>query len=134
VLREDGLLFAAAISRYAALLDLLVRLDRLHEPEVLSIVERAVASGVFQHSEPGLFTTAYFHMPSDFLQEVTEAGFKDAQIFNVEGPGFLLSEFEAKWADPERREAILRAARLVETDPEMLAASSHLLAVARAAR
>lgn len=134
VLREDGLLFAAAISRYAALLDLLVRLDRLHEPEVLRTVENAVASGVFRHSEQGLFTTAYFHAPSDLLQEVTEGGFRDVQIFNVEGPGFLLSDFEAKWADPERREAILRAARLVETDSEMLAASSHLLTVARATR
>jgi hypothetical protein len=89
---------------------------------------------VFRHSEQGLFTTAYFHAPSDLLQEVTEGGFRDVQIFNVEGPGFLLSDFEAKWADPERREAILRAARLVETDSEMLAASSHLLTVARAAR
>src|SRR4051812_44932309 len=34
VLRAGGVLVAVAISRYAALLDLLVRLDRLHEPDV----------------------------------------------------------------------------------------------------
>jgi 2-polyprenyl-3-methyl-5-hydroxy-6-metoxy-1,4-benzoquinol methylase len=38
VLRPEGLLFAAAISRFAALFDLLVRLDRLQEVDVFPVV------------------------------------------------------------------------------------------------
>ena len=133
VLRRGGLLFAAAISRFAALLDLLVRLDRLHEPEVFRVVEAGVRSGVFRGAEGAqLFTTAFLHRPDELRDEVLEAGFELEDVLNVEGPGFLLQDFQDRWADPARREAILAAARLVETEPEMLGASSHLLAIARA--
>jgi SAM-dependent methyltransferase len=129
VLRPRGLLFAAAISRYAALLDLLVRLDRLHEPDVAARVETAVATGVFKGHGEGLLTTAYLHLPADQAAEVSGAGFECVEVFNIEGPGFLVADFPERWADPDRREAMLEAARLVEREPAMMAASSHLLAV-----
>lgn len=129
VLRPGGHLFAAGIGRYASLLDLLVRLDRFHEPDVAARVEEAVATGVFRGSAEGLFTTAYFHLPADLEDEVSEAGFDGAQVFNIEGPAFLVVDFPERWADPARREAMLAAARLVETEPAMMGASSHLLAV-----
>jgi SAM-dependent methyltransferase len=132
VLRGGGVLFAAAISRFAALLDLLVRLDRLHEPEILAMVSACVETGVFSGTTGGLFTTAYFHRPRELQQELAEAGFDSPRIFNVEGPGFLVSDFPERWRDELRREAMLTAARLMEDDPEALGASSHLLAVASA--
>jgi ubiquinone/menaquinone biosynthesis C-methylase UbiE len=132
VLKSGGLLFAAAISRFAALLDLLVRLDRLHEPEVFATVEESVKTGVFRGpGEAGLFTTAYFHRPRDLSVEIVEAGFDELEVLSVEGPGFLVPDFEDRWKDSERRQTMLRVARLVESEPEMLAAASHLIAVAR---
>jgi SAM-dependent methyltransferase len=132
VLRSGGLLFAAAISRFAALLDLLVNWDRLHEPEVFEMVEQSVRSGIFSGpGEGGLFTTSYFHLPSELAEETTEAGFADVQLFQIEGPGFLVSDLAERWNDRARRNALVQAARLVEQEPEILALSSHLLAVAR---
>jgi ubiquinone/menaquinone biosynthesis C-methylase UbiE len=131
VLRPGGLAFVAAISRYAALFDLLVRLGRLHEPEVFGIVSEAVETGVFRGQVSRLFTTAYFHLPQELAQEVAEVGFELSALLNVEGPGFLLNDFAGSWADPHKRKAILDAARLVESKAEMLAVSSHILAVAR---
>jgi SAM-dependent methyltransferase len=132
VLRPGGLLFAAAISRFAALLDLLVRLDRLHEPEVFRVVETSVRTGVFHGGEGDLFTVAYLHLPQDLVDEVAEAGLEAVRVLNVEGPGVLgIHDFESRWKDPARQEAILKAARLVESEAAMLGASSHLLAVAR---
>ena len=131
VLRPGGLLLATAISRFAALLDLLVRLDRLHEDGVFDRVESAVRTGVFPGHEGGLFTTAYFHLPSQLRDEVTAAGFSDPEVLSIEGPGFLVPDFDDRWADPARREVLLRTARLIETHPDMLGAASHLLAVAR---
>jgi ubiquinone/menaquinone biosynthesis C-methylase UbiE len=130
VLRRGGLLVAAAISRFAALFDLLVRLDRLHEPAILTSVEAAIETGVFRGSEGGLFTTAYFHLPDELEAEIAEAGFTVDHVYNVEGPGFLAGNFDERWRDERRREAMLHAARLVETERSVLAASSHLLAVA----
>lgn len=132
VLRPGGLVFAAAISRFAALLDLLVNFDRLHEPEVFRIVEESVRTGVFRGpGEAGLFTTGYFHLPRELSREMAEAGFETVEVLQVEGPGYLVGDLEGRWSDPARREALFKAARLVEREPEMLAASSHLLAVAR---
>lgn len=131
VLRPGGWMFAAAISRFAALFDLLVRLDRLHEDAVFEVVADAVASGTFRGTEGGLFTTAYFHLPSELQSEAEAAGFAPAGLFNIEGPGFVVHDFPERWSDPARREALLRAARLIEQQPETLGASSHLLLVGR---
>ncbi len=131
MLRPGGTVFAAAISRYAALLDLLLRLDRFHDPDIAGRVIEAVATGTFRGHTEGLFTTAYFHHPDELAGEVSEAGFGEVSIFNVEGPGFMVTDFEARWSDPGRREALLAAARIVEREPSMLGASSHLLAIAR---
>ena len=130
VLRPGGRLFAAGISRFAGLLDLLVG-ELLHEPDVRPLVAAALESGAFLGKADGLFTTAYFHRPRDLRAEVEEAGFCAVEILNVEGPGFLVADFERRWADPVQRETMLWAAEVVESEPEMLAASSHLLAVAR---
>ena len=130
VLRPGGMLFAAGISRFAGLLDLLVA-ERLHEPDVRPLVAAALESGAFLGTADGLFTTAYFHLPRDLRAEITAAGFTNVQILSVEGPCFFVADFERRWADPVQRETMLWAAEVVESEPEMLAASSHLLAVAR---
>jgi SAM-dependent methyltransferase len=131
VLRPGGLLFAAAISRFAAMLDLLIRLDRLHEPNVLGLVEEAVETGVFGGPGRGeLFTTSYFHLPRELAAEIEAAGFTLDEVTPVEGPAGVIPDFAERWADPDRRAAILAAARLGEGDPEMAAATGHLLATA----
>jgi SAM-dependent methyltransferase len=64
VVRPGGLIFAAAISRFASLLDGLSK-GFLFAPEFRRIVERDLRDG--QHRNPGdvreWFTTAYFHHP-----------------------------------------------------------------------
>ena len=130
VLRASGLLFAAAISRFAALMDLLINIDRLHEDDVWELVKTSVATGEFRGpGEAGLFTTGYFHLPDELKSEVSESGFEKVEVFNIEGPGNFVSDVEARWEDEDRREAMLKAARLVEKEPTMMGASSHLLAV-----
>jgi SAM-dependent methyltransferase len=135
VLRPGGLLFVAAINRFAALLDLLVNLDRAHEEDVWRLIEESVGTGAFRGpGEAGLFTTGYFHLPAELAEEIGEAGLQAVEVFNIEGPGYLIQDIEKRWADPARREAMLKAARLVESEPAMLGAGSHLLAVGRRPR
>lgn len=129
-LRPGGLLFAAGISRFAALHDLLVRLGRLHEDGVLASVTDAISTGALRGREDGLFTTAYFHLPEELQGEVDESGFEHPILYNIEGPGYMVTDFETRWADPERREGLLAAARLIETEPSTMGSASHLLVVA----
>jgi len=129
VLRPGGILFATAISRFAALLDQLVRLDRFHEPDEMERIEAIVKSGVLQAREGGVFTTAFMHLPRQFRQEVSAAGFMGVDVVSIEGPGYLVSNFDERWADGVRRAALVGAARLVESDPELVALGGHLMAV-----
>jgi SAM-dependent methyltransferase/ADP-ribose pyrophosphatase YjhB (NUDIX family) len=131
VVRPGGVVAAAAIARFAALLDLLVRHDRLHEPEVAAIVWESVATGVFRGTLPGLFTNAYVHRPDELLAEVADAGLVEGQVFDIEGPGSLVRDVAERWEDPARRGIVLEVARLLEAEPATRGAWGHLLAVAR---
>jgi hypothetical protein len=33
-------------------------------------------------------------------EEIQEAGFQDVKVFQIEGPGFLVSNFTNRWNDP----------------------------------
>lgn len=127
VLRPGGLLFAAGIARYSNLYDTLLRLDALDET-LLPLVAEAVRTGVFRGGQE-VFTNAYLHLPAELRREVADAGFLDASVFNVEGPGALVQDFEERWADPVRRQVLLDVARMVESD-ESLGGAGHLLCVA----
>jgi ubiquinone/menaquinone biosynthesis C-methylase UbiE len=131
LVRPGGLVFVAAISRFAALLDLMVRLDKFEEEGVAPLVIECVETGVMDGTENRLFTSAYMHRPSELRAEAEEAGLTSLRLFNIEGPGFMVHNFADRWTDPVRRESLLQAARLVEEDPDLLAAAGHLLLVGR---
>ena len=133
VVREGGLVFAAAISRFASLFDGLLS-GALDDPAFAAIVAQDLEDGQHRNptSRPEWFTTAFFHHPRDLQAEVESAGLRPCELVGLEGPGWLLRDVEARWADPARREHLLAAARAVEREPALLGLSAHLLAVARA--
>ena len=133
VLEPGGLLFAAAVGRYASLLSGVAE-NLLRDPDFAAIVARDLRDG--QHRNPTdkeYFTTAFFHRPEELEVEVRDAGFDLVELLGVEGPGWLLPDLEQRWADPEERERLLQAARAVEREPTLLGLPPHLLAVGRKA-
>ncbi len=132
VLKPGGRLFAAAISRWASAFDGLAR-DLMLDPPFARIVEQDLRNG--QHRNPterlDYFTTAYFHHPEELAAEVLAAGLSLKGVYGVEGPGWILPDVVERMADAERRETVLRVARMLETEPCILGSSAHLLAVAQ---
>jgi ubiquinone/menaquinone biosynthesis C-methylase UbiE len=133
VLRPGGVLFAAAISRFASLVDGIRTGKLLDEPAFAAIVERDLEDGrhVNETGTLSFFTTSYFHRPEDLAAELEDAGFHGTVVHAVEGPGAFLRDFEARFRDPAQREALLRFMARVEREPALLGGSPHLLAVAR---
>jgi SAM-dependent methyltransferase len=130
VLRRGGVLAAAAISRFASLLDGLYG-GYLSDPRFWPIVERDLADG--QHRSPSdagesFFTTAFFHRPEELRAELEEAALDVVGVFGIEGPGWLVAD---RWDDARARENILRVARTIEQESTVVGTSAHLLAVGR---
>jgi ubiquinone/menaquinone biosynthesis C-methylase UbiE len=131
VLRPGGLVFAAAISRFASLIDGL-RGALFDDPAFEPVVERDLADGQHRNDtgDPRYFTTAFFHDPAELAEEVSAAGLALLDVLALEGPGAYATDFARRWADPASRERMLAFLRRVETEPSLLGVSPHLLAVA----
>lgn len=128
VLREDGLVAVAAISRCASTLDGLAR-ELTLDPRFVAIRDRDLIDGQHRNDldNTTYFTTSYFHRPDDLRGELADAGFDDATVLGVEGPGWLVPDFDARWADPVRRAEVLRAARVLEREPSIVGVSAHMI-------
>jgi SAM-dependent methyltransferase len=132
VLKPGGRLFAAAISRWASAFDGLAR-ALMQDPRFARIVEQDLRNG--QHRNPterlDYFTTAYFHHPEELAAEVLAAGLALEGVYGIEGPGWILPDVAERMAHAERRETLLRVARMLETEPLVVGSSAHFLAVAQ---
>ncbi|MBA0054158.1 class I SAM-dependent methyltransferase [Streptomyces sp. AJS327] len=132
VLRPGGLLAAAGINRYAALFDH-TALAHLHRDSVREEVSAALGGPA--RDESATVTTVHFHGATELGTEVTNAGFTGTEVRGVEGPAWSLLKAAEQVAgrpldDSALFESALTAARLADPYPELLAASSHLLALA----
>ena len=102
VLRNDGFMFAAGISRFASMLDSFFE-DRFKDPVFRDLVRDDLETGYHRNPTDNLkyFTDAYLHRPEVLSSEVTEAGFQHQATLAVEGPAWLFESFKGYWTDPE---------------------------------
>ena len=123
VTKPGGVVVAVGISRYASLIDGLKR-RLLDDPVFRSMVARDLRDGQHRNPDvtnrPELFTTAYFHLPAELENEARASGLRDVQLYAVEGCAGILE-------DPDQQENQLFAARATESEPALMAASSHIL-------
>ncbi|WP_405586005.1 class I SAM-dependent methyltransferase [Streptomyces sp. NBC_01092] len=133
VLKPGGLLAAAGINRYASLFEH-AAYAHLHKEAMRCSISGILDSQI--HDGKKAFTAAYFHSGVQLRDEVAAAGFEATEVFGVEGPAWsMLAAAERNTGNDFRHSALfesaLVAARMAEPYPELLAASSHLLAVGR---
>ncbi|WP_328915219.1 MULTISPECIES: class I SAM-dependent methyltransferase [unclassified Streptomyces] len=130
VARPGGLVAAAAINRYASVFEH-TALAHLHTERLRRSIADILATATYDGRRG--FTVSYFHRGEELVAELEAAGLRDVQVFGVEGPTWsLLKAVEQSTGAPpseELFESALTAARLAEPYPELLAASSHLLAI-----
>ena len=132
ILKPNGILFAAAISRFASLIDGLAR-GFFRDPAFRNIVAEDLASGQHRNptSEPAYFTTAHFHRPKELADEVGMAAFENVEVLAVEGPVWSAATFREAWNDAAQRKSLMDFLSSIEREPSILGASGHLIAVAR---
>ncbi len=132
VVRPGGLVAAAGINRYASLFEH-AALAHLHSERLQGSIAKILASAT--HDGRGGFTVAYFHRAEELAEELRDAGLVDVEVFGIEGPAWsMLKAVELQSGTTSVNDlfwSVLTAARLAEPYPELLAASSHLLAIGR---
>jgi SAM-dependent methyltransferase len=131
VVRPGGPVFGAAISRWAARLDGLLR-QRLYERHsgMEAMVEVVERTGVLEPLFPGAFC-AFTHRPAELRAEVLAAGLEVADLVCVEGAAFLLLDLAQRITEETARRVVLDAARAHERVPELMGVGPHLLVTAR---
>ena len=132
VLKSSGVLAVAAISRFASALDGLSR-GLAVDPAFIRMRDGDLRNGQHRNQTDRIdyFTTAYFHLPEELRSELEASGIKDVNVFGVEGPAWILDDFERRWATAALREDILHVARVLELERSIVGASAHLLGVGR---
>jgi SAM-dependent methyltransferase len=128
VARPGGPVFAAAISRWAARLDAVLRL-RLYErdPNVTDVIGAVERTGVLPPLLPGGFT-GFTHRPGQLRAEFASADLDVADLVCVEGAAILLHDLDDRAADERAWQVVLEAARAHERVAELMGVGSHLLA------
>lgn len=130
ILKKNGVILAAAVSRFASVLDGLHR-GFIDDPLFRKIIEQDLKNG--QHRNPtdnqDYFTDTFFHHSDELKQELTEASFKNAVVLPVEGIGWVPQDFDERWNDPEKRRYLIDAVRSTENEPSILGLSPHLMGV-----
>lgn len=133
VVRADGVVHVAAISRWAARLHgMLIERVHLTCPAILAVIDEMEGNGWMRPVVDGGFT-GYAHTPEGFRAELRDAGFSVDSLVTVEGVAFALSDLDERLASPTERALLLDTLRAVESVPELLGAGPHLLATCRRA-
>jgi len=132
VLKPDGILFAVGISRFASTMDG-IRQGFLKDPQFAHIAAQDLKDGQHRNPtrRPEYFMDTFFHHPDELRREAAEAGFTVTGIYGLEGPAWLVRDFDEWWADPAHRQRLLEVARTLESEPSLLGISAHLMIVAR---
>jgi SAM-dependent methyltransferase len=126
VLKPNGILIAAIISRYASLIDGLNR-NLIADVQFVKMLKQDLKTGIHinQTDNPEYFTTSFFHTPDEIEMELRECDLQFEKLIAVESIGWLYKPGEPI------SDLVLELIRQVETNKDFLASSPHILAIAR---
>ena len=101
------------------------------DPQYASMMQQSIQDG--QHRNPnrqkGLFTTAYFHTPAEFQEELEQANFSNTELLSIEGPWSCIPDLEEKWVDPNYRSLLLETMEFMESDPSTIGFGGHIMGI-----
>ena len=137
LLKPDGLLFTAAITRYATTLWAITTYDKnslLDEDLFCDMIRTEIKTGDHIKNPNSKYKgigRSYFHLPKELEQEIESSGFTDTDVRGVIGPCWLVPNIDEIWTDEIKRENILKIVRLLEKEESILGLSTHLISISR---
>lgn len=136
LLKPNGLLFTAAITRYATTLWAVTTYGEknnfLDEPEFFDMIRREISDGNHIKNPNSRYSglgRSYFHLPAELKEEIENAGFTNTDVRGVIGPCWLVPNLDELWKDEKRRESIMKIVRMCEKEEAIMGLSTHLITV-----
>lgn len=145
VLKDNGVLFSAALTPYSVLVARLAAYHRddakkrkeLDDPAVIAMIERALDDGCYINPERRIASglgSSHLHTAKALREELLCGGFETLSVHGVMGGAWLAPNIEKLLATPETRETLMKTVRMLDTHEEIIGLSGHLLAVSRKKR
>jgi ubiquinone/menaquinone biosynthesis C-methylase UbiE len=137
VLKPGGACIAAVINRFANLMwgvTTFGRDNRYLEDKVffdMMLAEAQTGQHIRPPEYPWFLARAYLHHPVELQDEMLIAGFDSLDILAVEGPGWMMPDFEEAWQDKNTQEILMKLLRNIEKDPSLMGAGPHIIGVGR---
>ncbi len=142
LLKDNGILFTAALTPYGGLLHRITvyrnfednKACELDNPDVISMFERALTDGCYINPERKIsmgLGSSHFHTAKALKEELLCGGFKTESVHGVMGGAWLAPNIDELLANKETKEVLLRTVRMFDTHEEIIGLSGHLLAVSR---
>ena len=140
LLRDNGLLFSAALTPYSVLVSRLdvYRVDdtkkrrELEDPSVIAIIERALEDGCYENPEKRIASglgSSHLHTAKALREELLRGGFDTDSVHGVMGGAWLAPNLDTLLENPETKEVLMKTIRMLDTHEEIIGLSGHLLAV-----
>lgn len=128
VLKAGGVILGFAIT-YAASTLAAFQNGLIQHPDIFRMCKEELFSGDHHPPEsfPGILAQAYFHRPSDLINEFQICGLNTLALLAVEGITWMDKTFFESWSSPEKRERLKELLALTESDRELLCLSPHMM-------
>ena len=142
LLKDNGILFSAALTPYGGLLHRITvyrnfdddKACELDNPNVISMFERALTDGCYINPErknaSGL-GSSHLHSAKALKEELLCGGFKTETVHGVMGGAWIAPNLDELLANKETKEILMKTVRMLDTHEEIIGLSGHLLAVSR---
>ena len=142
LLKDNGLLFSAALTPYGPLLHRITiyhknnddKANDLDNPNVISMIERALDDGCYINPERknsnGL-GSSHLHTMKTLKDELKRGGFVTLSVHGVMGGAWLAPNLDELLENEETKEILMKTVRMLDNHEEIIGLSGHLLAVSR---
>lgn len=142
LLKDDGILFSAALTPYSVLVSRLAvyheddtkKRKELDDPAVMSIIERALADGCYINPERKIANglgSSHLHTAKALREELACGGFDTRSVHGVMGGAWPAPNLNELLESEETRKVLMKTVRMLDTHEEIIGLSGHLLAVSR---
>ena len=142
LLKNDGLLFSAALTPYSVLVPRLAlyhiddteKRRELDDPKVMGVIERALVDGCYENPEKKVVSglgSSHLHTAKALREELSCGGFDTATVHGVMGGAWLAPNVDALLENEETKAVLMKTVRMLDTHEEIIGLSGHLLAVSR---